>query len=104
MIIDSAVNDSNRTGARPAHSTHQSCAHNVWYSVDQATAVDFDNARIVFWLRPVPAMGCEYARLTVLFHRVRGHWSEAGGLVTRSRRMCLDDDVAALADNEHKMD
>ena len=71
---------------------------------DQATAVDFDNARIVFWLRPVPAMGCEYARLTVLFHRVRGHWSEAGGLVTRSRRMCPDDDVAALADNEHKMD
>ena len=60
-------------------------------------------------LQPSPRIGSRYddlayARLTVLFHRVRGHWSEAGGLVTRSRRMCLADEVAALADNEHKMD
>ena len=53
---------------------------------DHATAVDFEQGQIVFWFRPAKGMGREHVRLVILFHRVRGHWSEAGGLVTRVRR------------------
>ena len=45
-------------------------------------------------------MGREYARLVVLFHRVRGHWSEADGLVTRSRMLSEVPDSAARASSD----